>query len=309
MRLLRKRSTYFLFLMLLILSLTSDASWHESVTGNPGPWDENWAASPLAFRYNGSILFEHEYINVTFDETRAIIVANYSFNNPCETASNLTLVIPFLNAYNASQKPDFSKILLDETIISFEWRAWDNIALFYPYYPLDYHTSYYLIDVNLTLDPFEKKVLSLHYSREYAIYDYYDNPAIMCEYKYFVGSLQRWNHPIKSAEFEFRVPKTICDDTPEFLQRENLGDNISVFTEYDTFYQVYLKFENWTLPPSYVDNGNYDYEWFRYILSDFIVLRWAKRRPWDPFVGFENAQILVISLLCLIVITVRRKQQ
>jgi len=148
-------------------------------------------------------------------------------------------------------------------------RRFGTRVKFNTYENIFWYNEFYLIEFNLTFNAYEKKDVIIHYSRDYVVYDYESNPEIHHIYQYFVGSLRIWNHTIDQAEFNFWVPKALCDniqEIQEYWYPDYLGNNTSNITEYENYYFLSVKYENWTLP----DPESYDYY--------FIRISWKEKK-------------------------------
>jgi len=299
MRLAQKNKIYLITFLLVLTTFIR----YEYGSGNPIPFDDNWEVSPYPYNYNGSISFVEEYINVTFDKTKANIIATYTFENLNDTTCNATILIPYLNYFNKSNRPIISHLLLDEYNTSYEWMGLtENFSTIYPYNVLP--NEYYLVKIKIPFEANETKVVEIHYTRNYRVYDYYFNYEIHYSYRYFVGSARLWNHSIESARFDFWIPKTRCDKISLPGHSNYLGNNISNLIEYDNYYFVSVKYENWTLPID--DDGKplKNHSW------DFVNIYWTQRKPFYrlPFVQefFFFAIIPGIGITSLVII-IRKK--
>jgi hypothetical protein len=303
MRLARKRiinSTSINWLIALIV-FTTFSTRVETVRGNPIPWDENWEMNPYSNDYNGSIVFTHEHINITFDEENAYIIANYTFKNIETTMSNLTIFIPFINYENESTKPDITQIQVDGKSVEYNWgQLTENFSDIYPsnwgYEQFNY------MEVNLTFNAQETKGLQIHYTRDYMIYNYPSNTEIHYEYRYFVGSLRLWNQSLEKAEFEFWVPKTLCDTIQKPWNSHVIGNNISELIEYEKYYYVSVIYENWTLPTTVNDHEISIYQ-------DFVSLKWQKKKTGIFGTNLGTNYGLFIAFIIVTRIRVKQKTQ
>ena len=262
-RMVRYKKTYLIAFIILLPTFIQ----YEWASGNPIPRDHYYSATPFSSTYNGSVVFESEHINITFEDAKAYISANYTFRNVNDTACNLTILLPFHNAYY--HKPNVSELLANENNISYKWKNMTE-SLFNTYENIFWYNEFYLIEFNLTFNAYEKKDVIACYSRDYVVYNYESNPDIRHIYRYFVGSLKIWNHTIDKAEFNFWVPKELCDniqEIQEYWYPDHLGNNTSNITEYENYYFLSVKYENWTLPYSEYD-GYYH----------FIQISWKEKK-------------------------------
>ena len=272
-----------IYLITFLLALTIFIRY-EYGSGNPIRLDENWEVSPYPFEYNGSIRFIEEYINVTFDTKKADIIAVYTFENLNNTPCSTTILIPYLNQYNNSNRPVITKLLLDGNNLNYEWKYLaENFSIIYkPASMWGGDKTYYLVELKIPFEANETKVVEIHYTREYQRYDYSDNDKIYYDYKYFVGSARLWNQSIEKAEFNFWVPKSICDNIQEIKENwypDYLGNNTSNITEYGNYYYLRVKYENWSLPV--IQDDHY------YIYQDFIEIRWKEMKPFYLTASFQ----------------------
>ncbi|MFX0084103.1 MAG: hypothetical protein ACFFAU_00380 [Candidatus Hodarchaeota archaeon] len=269
MRLVRYYNKALFYAILLVVTLTISLRVEQG-KGNPIPWDENWELAPIPTDYIGPIYFSEEHIQVNFTETQATVNASYTFTNLNETKSNLTVYLPFINYDNISQRPVINIIKADGIIVEYEWQEL-GINLSTVYTSTWGYEQFYLIELNLQFETNETKELQVDYVRDYMKYDYPSNSEIHYEYRYFVGSLRLWNQPLDSAKFEFWIPTAFCDSIQKPWNSDKLGENITELHEYEDYYYLSVRYENWTLPPRTEDKS-------LYIINDFISVRWTKNK-------------------------------
>ena len=217
---------------------------------------------------------------MTFDKTKANIIAAYTFENLNNTACNTTILIPYVNYYNEYDRPIISQLLLDGNNINYEWS--DLAENFSEIYSYGIHDEYHLVELKIPFEANETKVVKIHYTRDYMVYDYYDNNEIHYSYRYFVGSARLWNHSIEEASFNFWIPKAMCDNIQEIQENwypDYQGKNTCNITEDENYYFLSVKYENWTL--STRQDGKINY------LNDFVSISWKERKPFYLTAGFQ----------------------
>ena len=242
---------------------------------------------------------------MTFDKAKANIIAAYTFENLNNTACNTTILIPYVNDSNESNRPIITNLLLDGNNINYEWSdLTENFSEVYQYEI--WEDEHYLVELKIPFEANETKVVEIHYTRDYMVYDYYDNNEIYYSYRYFVGSARLWNHSIEEASFNFWVPKAMCDNIQkiqEYWYKDYLGNNTSTITEYENYYFLSVKYENWTLPTRQDGSINF--------LNDYVSISWKERKPFYLQAGFHSllwfVLIPVIGLGSLLMISKRRK--
>jgi hypothetical protein len=255
--------------------------------GNPIPVDINWETSPVS-RNNSSVIFKQEVINVTFDSTKANFTAFYTFKNIGSIVQELGILLPFVN-YGSSTRPKNVLLHLNKSEIDYIWQDVNNVWEYG-------EETYQAITFNLSFNPNEEKVIKIEYYRDYMIYDSVYNNKAHYHFRYLVGTVRNWNHPIDSAYFEFWIPKHICDGFEWAPYVNDTWKTINNAVKEDaTYYIASLEFENWTLP-NYIG-------WIP--AYDFITLYWTKARP----SVFDSTIIFILSVFqaaligfCVIVI-------
>ena len=257
--------------------------------GNPIPVDENWDTLPIPNNYNGSVYFKQEIINVTFDDSEAHIIAQYSFKNANDSYYDLGILLPFRVT---ADKPKIHSLLVAGSETEYSWKN-STLPIIED---LGWSSSRFLtIELNVSFNPDEEKLIQIEYSREYMVYNSQMNSEIHYSFWYIIGTARAWNHSIDLAYFSFRVPTTICDQIhwPSYI--EDLGQNTNTVTKSGGYYHLTLTYTNWNLDTPVAK------KW------DFLRVTWRKTKTF--WINPELLLFLIpvsVALVILGVILLKR---
>ncbi len=221
------------FLILPFLILFFFSSPLLLTRGNPIPSDYNYGTIPLASNYDNSVYFKSEVIIFRFTSSRVFINANYTFANGNSSSVGLNILLPFVISGSKETNPLLlESLLLDGLPVDYVWKTIQIPSI-------STYGDFQALELFVYFDGEEEHTVNIHYNRDYqdGAGTFTSNTAEY-NFRYCVGTALTWNHNIDSADFEFWIPKSICNDI-------NSDRYFDTFEEEDKFFVGNLKYSDW----------------------------------------------------------------
>jgi hypothetical protein len=179
------------------------------------------------------VYFKAEEIVFRFSSSRVYINANYTFQNENMSTVNINILLPFIiSGSNEAKPPILENLMVEGTDLDYTWKQ-IQIPL------LTTHANFQALEFTLQFIGQEEKIVTVQYNRDYQNgAGSWDSRTRRYNFQYCVGTALAWNHNISSADFEFWIPKSICDE----INNDNYFDG---FEETDTHFIGILHYTNW----------------------------------------------------------------
>ena len=158
--------------------------------------------------------------------------ANYTFQKENSSTVSINVLLPFIISGSNEQKPPIlEKLQLDGLELDYKWKT-IQIPSFSTHFNFD------AIEFTLSFTGQEEKTVNVQYNRDYQNgAGSFTSTTAHYNFQYYVGTALAWNHNISTAEFEFWIPRSICDEI-----NQNSFNN---FTETNKYYIGVIHKTNW----------------------------------------------------------------
>ena len=205
---------------------------------NPLPVDDYYEGNPIPSTQELSVYFKEEFVNITFSSSKVYVSALYTFMNNNSHPIEMSIQLPFNSLWsNEGKPPEDHVLILNKVNFTYEWKniSLEGIVVYGGTNPFK------AIEFQLSFSGYEEKEVWIYYSRDYSISKEQGviGEKIHYHYTYLVGTARVWNHPVKSAKFQFNIPKSICPSIPPH------GDIGFTFEENDAWIIGTLEYSDW----------------------------------------------------------------